>query len=132
MTKSPKEVDAYIGSRVRMRRKFLGMSRTEFCDRLGVTLTQIRKYERGTNRISASRLQKIADVLNVPVTSLFPPYGGSTDQADDEQTEQMTLMQILASSECVELNKAFSQIKDDKVRRRIIALVHSVAENKAS
>ena len=132
MTKSPKEVDAYIGSRVRMRRKFLGMSRNEFCDRLGVTLTQIRKYERGTNRISASRLQKIADVLNVPVPSLFPPYGGSTDQADDEQTEQMTLMQILASSEGVELNKAFSQIKDDKVRRRIIALVHSVAENKAS
>ena len=132
MTKSPKEVDIYVGSRVRMRRKILGMTQEKLGEELGMTFQQVQKYEKGTNRISAGRLKVIAEILNIPVSFFFPPSENPDNQSTGDLDDQKALMEFLSTSEGVELNKAFSQIKDDKVRRRMIALIHSVAEKKAS
>src|SRR5438132_1623536 len=69
--KSPKSVDTYVGSRVRMRRMMLGMSQTKLADAVGLTFQQIQKYEKGTNRIAASRLQEFSGILQVPVEFFF-------------------------------------------------------------
>ena len=103
--------ESYIGSRM-----------------LGVTPKQIQKYEKGKNRISASRLQRIAEILNVPVSSLFPPSERTMGRSNDDQYDQLALMEFL---EGAEFNKAVSQIKDDNVRRRVIALVRSIADNES-
>jgi transcriptional regulator with XRE-family HTH domain len=71
MAKTPNLVDGYAGSRVRMRRLMLEMSQTVLADGLGLTFQQVQKYEKGTNRISASRLQQIANILQVPVAFFF-------------------------------------------------------------
>ncbi len=126
-TKRPNDVDVYVGSRVRMRRKMLGMSQEKLGDQLGITFQQIQKYEKGTNRVGASRLQNIAEILNVPVSFFFPPTEGADGPSDGGLYDQKALMEFLATSEGIELNKAFSQIKDPKVRRQVIALVRSIA-----
>ena len=70
-TKAPNPVDRYVGSRVRMRRIMLGMSQEKLGDALGLTFQQIQKYEKGTNRVGASRIQQISEILQVPVSFLF-------------------------------------------------------------
>ena len=130
--KSPNEVDAYVGSRVRMRRKMLGLSQEKLGDELGITFQQFQKYEKGTNRISAGRLQDISEILGVSASFFFPPSDHSTDGPDDGQYDQRALMEFLGTSEGVELNKAVSQIKDVNVRRRVVALVRSIAIGQSS
>ncbi len=126
-TKRPNDVDVYVGSRVRMRRKMLGMSQEKLGDQLGITFQQIQKYEKGTNRVGASRLQNISEILDVPVSFFFPPSESSESPSDGSLYDQKALMEFLATSEGIELNKAFSQIHDTKVRRQVIALVRSIA-----
>src|SRR5215469_15638566 len=75
-TKAPNPVDKYVGSRVRMRRIMLGMSQEKLGEALGLTFQQIQKYEKGTNRVGASRIQQISEILQVPVSFLFE--GGPT------------------------------------------------------
>ena len=70
-TKAPNPVDKYVGSRVRMRRIMLGMSQEKLGEALGLTFQQVQKYEKGTNRVGASRLQQISEILQVPVSFLF-------------------------------------------------------------
>ena len=130
--KRPKDVDTYVGSRVRMRRKMQGMSQEKLGDELGITFQQIQKYEKGTNRIGAGRLHNISEILGVPVSFFFPPSESSNDQSDGGQHDQGALMEFLATSEGIELNKAVSQIEDVKVRRQIIALVRSIAVGEPS
>ena len=129
--KRPNDVDTYVGTRVRMRRKMLGMSQEKLGSELGITFQQVQKYEKGTNRIGAGRLQDISEILGVPVSFFFPPTERSNDQFDAGQHDQRALMEFLATSEGVELNNAVSQIKDDNVRRRVVALVRSIAENES-
>ena len=71
MSKAPNPVDKYVGSRVRMRRIMLGMSQEKLGEALGLTFQQIQKYEKGTNRVGASRIQQISEILQVPVSFLF-------------------------------------------------------------
>src|ERR1700756_4580474 len=78
-TKAPNPVDKYVGSRVRMRRIMLGMSQEKLGEALGLTFQQVQKYEKGTNRVGASRIQQIAEILQVPVSFLFE--GGPTGTA---------------------------------------------------
>ena len=130
--KRPNEIDTFVGSRLRMRRKMLGMSQEKLGNELGITFQQIQKYEKGTNRIGAGRLQNISEILDVPVSYFFPPSEAPNDQSDNDQHDQRALMAFLATSEGVELNKAVSQIKDDNVRRRVVALVRSIADNESS
>src|SRR5581483_8052979 len=78
-TKAPNPVDKYVGSRVRMRRIMLGMSQEKLGEALGLTFQQVQKYEKGTNRVGASRIQQISEILQVPVSFLFEGSPGATD-----------------------------------------------------
>src|SRR6476660_9683849 len=78
--KAPNPVDKYVGSRIRMRRIMLGMSQEKLGESLGLTFQQVQKYEKGTNRVGASRLQQISEILQVPVSFLFE--GGPTGSAE--------------------------------------------------
>jgi transcriptional regulator with XRE-family HTH domain len=128
-TKEPQDVDRLVGSRVRMRRMMVGMSQEKLGDSCGITFQQIQKYEKGMNRIGASRLHQIARILEVPVEFFYegaPSDDGSGESAvRDGNARSMT--DFLATSEGLELVKAFTAIKDQKVRRRIVDLARAVA-----
>jgi transcriptional regulator with XRE-family HTH domain len=123
----PNPIDKHVGSRVRMRRKMLSMSQTKLGDALGVSFQQIQKYEKGTSRISASRLQHTAHVLQVPVTFLFEGAPGAL-QVKGAAPSPAYVSDFLATSEGLALTKAFMQIKDKKLRRRIVGLVEEIAD----
>ena len=126
--KMPNPTDKHVGSRVRMRRIMLGMSQEKLGDALGLTFQQVQKYEKGTNRIGASRLQQIAHFLQVPVSFFFE---GGPDLAGPAGTMEAPspsyVSDFLATSEGLALTKAFMQIKDPKLRRRIVDLVSQIA-----
>jgi len=128
-TKAPNPVDKYVGSRVRMRRIMLGMSQEKLGEALGLTFQQIQKYEKGTNRVGASRIQQIAEVLQVPVSFLFE--GGPTTSAGrdtfGEGTSPAYVADFLATSEGLALTRAFTRIGDSKLRRSIVDLVEQIA-----
>jgi transcriptional regulator with XRE-family HTH domain len=126
--KEPQPVDRHVGSRVRMRRMMVGMSQEKLGEACGITFQQIQKYEKGTNRMGASRLHHIARVLDVPIAFFYE--GASSDQGSngsimvDGQSRSMT--DFLATSEGLDLVRAFTAIKDPKVRRRIIDVAKAV------
>jgi transcriptional regulator with XRE-family HTH domain len=127
--KTPNPTDKHVGSRVRMRRMMLGMSQEKLGDALSLTFQQVQKYEKGTNRIGASRLQQIAHFLQVPVSFFFdgapdlPPGAAGMTEAPSASY----VSDFLATSEGLALAKAFMQIKDPKLRRRIVDLVLQIA-----
>jgi len=131
--KQPNPIDIHVGSRVRLRRMMLGMSQEKLGEHLGITFQQIQKYEKGTNRIGASRLQHIARVLSTPVSFFFDDAPGMTPgpaNAVDGMAEAPStnyVVDFLSSSEGIQLNKAFVRIKDAKLRRRLIDLVRAMA-----
>lgn len=130
--KKPNPIDVHVGSRVRLRRTMLGMSQEKLGDALGITFQQIQKYEKGTNRVGASRLQNIASILNVPVSFFFEdapgdPSSGQTGMAEAESSNYV--VDFLSSSEGLQLNRAFVRISDPKVRRKVVDLVKVLAED---
>lgn len=132
MTKKlPNPTDKHVGSRVRMRRMMLGMSQEKLGDALNLTFQQVQKYEKGTNRIGASRLQQIAHFLEVPVSFFFegapglPAHGGQN--GNGEAPSPAYVSDFLATADGLALTKAFMQIKDIKLRRRIVDLVSQIA-----
>lgn len=127
--KQPNPIDIHVGSRVRLRRMMLGMSQEKLGESLGITFQQIQKYEKGTNRIGASRLQHIATVLSVPVSFFFEDAPGTPAEAAGlaESRPAHYVVDFLSSSEGIQLNKAFVRIKDTKLRRRVIDLVKAMA-----
>lgn len=118
-------IDVYVGSRIRLRRLMLGMSQTKLADQLGVTFQQVQKYEKGANRVGASRLQHIADVLKVPI-SFFFENGGDADK-ESGLGEANDVAGFVSTKEGMELNRAFFAITDTKVRQSIVALTKSLA-----
>ena len=125
--KQPNPIDIHVGSRVRLRRMMLSMSQEKLGEQLGITFQQIQKYEKGTNRIGASRLQHIARVLSVPVAFFFEDApGGQVVSGMAEAPETSYVVDFLSSSEGIQLNKAFVRIKDVKLRRRVIDLVRAM------
>jgi transcriptional regulator with XRE-family HTH domain len=108
----------------------LGMSQEKLGENLGITFQQIQKYEKGTNRIGASRLQHIARVLTVPVSFFFEDAPGAVAAEPDgglaERPSASYVVDFLSSSEGVQLNKAFIRIRDPKVRRKVIELVRAM------
>ncbi|WP_018698992.1 helix-turn-helix domain-containing protein [Amorphus coralli] len=128
--KVPNPVDVHVGSRVRMRRMIMSMSQERLGDQLGVTFQQIQKYEKGSNRIGASRLQQIARVLQVPVAFFFEdaPDGSGNGAGFAEAHSPNYVTDFLSSGEGLALNRAFVRISDAKVRRRIIDLVEALAD----
>jgi transcriptional regulator with XRE-family HTH domain len=125
----PNPIDKHVGSRVRMRRMMLGMSQTNLGDALRLTFQQVQKYEKGTNRISASRLQQSAHILQVPVTFFFEgaPSVPGAPQAKGAAPSPAYVSDFLATREGLELTKAFMRIKKPKLRRIIVDLVEEIA-----
>lgn len=132
--KIPNPIDKHVGSRVRMRRILIGMSQEKLGEALGLTFQQVQKYEKGTNRIGASRMQQISSILRAPVSFFFEGAPGQ-DQIDPdvshsgfaEPSSSHYVADFLATSEGIQLNKAFVRIKDPKIRRRIVELVATLA-----
>ena len=129
--KAPNPIDKHVGSRVRMRRMMLSMSQEKLGDALGLTFQQVQKYEKGTNRIGASRLQQISQILQVPVSFFFE---GAPDVPMATRTDGMAeapspayVADFLATSDGLALTKAFMRIDDSKLRRRIVDLVEQIA-----
>jgi transcriptional regulator with XRE-family HTH domain len=128
-TKAPNPVDKYVGSRVRMRRIMLGMSQEKLGEALGLTFQQIQKYEKGTNRVGASRIQQISEILQVPVSFLFEggPSGIANGESFGEGSSPTYVSDFLATSEGLALTRAFTRISDGKLRRSIVDLVEQIA-----
>ena len=126
-------VDSHVGARVRLRRMLLGMSQEKLGESLGLTFQQVQKYEKGVNRIGASRLFDLAHVLGVPVQFFYDeidPAGHNGHQGMSgfaERPAETYVVDFLGSRDGLELNKAFVRITDPKVRRSVIDLVRSLA-----
>jgi len=129
--KAPNPIDKHVGSRVRMRRMMLSMSQEKLGNNLGLTFQQVQKYEKGTNRIGASRLQQISQILQVPVSFFFegaPAVAGSVrSEGISEAPSPAYVSDFLATSDGLALTKAFMRIGDTKLRRRIVDLVEQIA-----
>jgi transcriptional regulator with XRE-family HTH domain len=131
--KTPNPIDSHVGNRVRMQRILLKMSQEKLGEALGITFQQVQKYEKGVNRISASRLQQIAQFLNVPPSFFFqdapdsqasaPAAGGFSDIASSQY-----VVDFLSTTEGLQLNRAFARINEPKTRKRIIELVATIAD----
>ena len=122
-----------------MRRVMLGMSQEKLGDALGLTFQQVQKYEKGTNRIGASRLQQISKTLDVPPAFFFegaPSFETSPNPQPDhlgfaEDSQTSYVADFLSTPEGLHLNLAFARIQDPKVRKRIVDLVSSLAGEEA-
>ena len=135
MTKSPNPIDIHVGSRVRLRRMMIGMSQERLGEKLGLTFQQVQKYEKGANRIGASRLFTIASILDVPVQFFFEDMpgtvadslpGASEGMREPDQTEYV--MGFVSSAEGLQLNTAFSKIENTETRRKLVDLVKTLAD----
>ena len=129
MAKSPNPTDKHVGSRVRMRRLMLDLSQTALADVLGITFQQVQKYEKGTNRVSASRLQHIAKFMQVPASFFFEglPDASNTAKHDARPSVPPYVNEFLASADGLSLIKAYGLIKRRDLRRAIVDLVESLA-----
>jgi transcriptional regulator with XRE-family HTH domain len=127
-------IDKHVGSRVRMRRLMLGMSQEKLGDALGITFQQVQKYEKGTNRMGAGRLQHISHLLQVPVPFFFEgaPHLPGQIKGFGEAPSPAYVSEFLATSDGLALTKAFMQIKEPGLRRRIVELVEQIARDDLS
>jgi transcriptional regulator with XRE-family HTH domain len=127
-TKVPDSVDKYVGSRVRMRRLMLDMSQEKLGNELGITFQQVQKYEKGTNRISASRLQAMSHILQVPVPFFFegaPQIAGRVGKGAAAPSPAY-VADFLADADGLKLVRAFTEISDAKLRRSLVRLVEQI------
>jgi transcriptional regulator with XRE-family HTH domain len=128
--KKPNPVDAHVGSRVRLRRMLLGMSQERLGESMGLTFQQVQKYEKGVNRIGASRLFQIARILDVPIQFFFeeaPQIDCSAAHGMAEPDSETFILEFLNSREGLELNRAFVKIADPKVRKSVVDLVRALS-----
>ncbi|WP_037381367.1 helix-turn-helix domain-containing protein [Sinorhizobium americanum] len=128
----PEPVDIHVGRRIRMRRVWMEMPQTSLAEQIGVTFQQVQKYEKGINRVGASRLQQIAEALEVPVSYFFEDMpGAGTNGVDSTAVKpglQPEIIDFASSNEGLALIRAFSRIGDAKVRSRAIGLLKAVAD----
>ena len=132
MTKNPNATDVHVGRRMRMRRLMLQMSQEVFAAELGVTFQQVQKYEKGVNRVSASRLQQAAHILQVPVQFFFEglPKTG-TGSKSREDTSYALISDLLSTPEGIALAKGFVKIENRVLRRHIVKLVTQIGASDA-
>ena len=122
--RSPNPTDRHVGDRIRMRRKMQGMTQEKLADALGLTFQQVQKYEKGTNRIGAGRLQHIASIQQVPISFFFEGAPGLSHVLDESSDY---VSDFLATPEGLALTKAYKRIENAKLRRSIVALVKQMA-----
>jgi transcriptional regulator with XRE-family HTH domain len=129
--RSPNPVDLHVGARVRMRRRLRGVSQERLAESLGLTFQQVQKYERGANRISASKLYEIAASLQTPVGYFFE--GLADPSALDGDVEGVSSEQLvhdfLMTTEGLELAALFPRLKRGRLRRRLLDLVRAIVED---
>jgi transcriptional regulator with XRE-family HTH domain len=128
--KQANPVDAHVGHRVRLRRMLVGMSQERLGELLGLTFQQVQKYEKGVNRIGAGRLFELAGILGVPVSYFYEDLApGTSGAVQNANGEPPPVMEFVSSGEGLQLSLAFMKIKDQKIRRKILELVRSLAED---
>jgi transcriptional regulator with XRE-family HTH domain len=125
-TKSSNSIDKHVGSRIRMRRRMLDMNQTKLGDALEITLSQVHKYEKGINRIGASTLQHISQILRVPVAFFFEDDMPARDDPKHMIVSPNPVMDFMATSEGLALAKAVMKIRSMPLRRRIVELVEGI------
>ncbi|MFT3988184.1 helix-turn-helix domain-containing protein [Aestuariivirga sp.] len=129
MTKrDPNFIDVHVGNRIRMRRQIVGMSQEKLGELLGITFQQVQKYEKGSNRISASRLYHAAKTLGVPVQFFFEDLPGGEDRGFGEPREEDTVMTALMNADGVALAKAFRDAESAGKRRLISSMARLIAD----
>lgn len=128
----PHPIDVHVGSRVRLRRTMLGMSQDKLGDALGLTFQQVQKYEKGVNRIGASRMFDLSRILNVPIQFFYDDFdamtGTSYGFAEHGVGDPSAITELLNTPEGVQLCKYFSEISDPKIRKRVLELVKTLAD----
>ncbi len=124
--KKPNPIDLQVGTRIRLRRNILGMSQETLAAHLGITFQQVQKYEKGTNRVGASRLQAISEALKVTPSYFFDKPEGAPEANGSEPDE---VMSFVASAEGIALNRAFARIQDANTRQKLVALIKAVASS---
>jgi transcriptional regulator with XRE-family HTH domain len=120
-------IDRKLGQRVRSRRLEIGMSQERLAELLGVTFQQVQKYEKGVNRIAASRLHDISSALDMPVARFFEGLTGRVASGVSESSKDY-IDDALATPEGMQLMALFASIKSQKVRRRVVELVKALTE----
>jgi len=127
--KEKNPVDLHVGARVRLRRKSLGLSQEALGNALGLTFQQVQKYERGANRISASKLHETARFLKVPVAYFFDNFATTeSNEPFTESASEQAIHTFLATAEGVELAEAFPRIRNAQRRRKLLELVKALGE----
>ncbi|CDZ29930.1 helix-turn-helix domain-containing protein [Neorhizobium galegae] len=126
--KKPNPIDVHVGSRIRLRRTMLKISQEKLADGLGITFQQVQKYEKGANRVGASRLLHIATILNVPVAHFFADAPDTSVSGNGKSfvQEEDAVTSFLATREGMELNLAFQKVANPKLRQNIVQLVKSL------
>lgn len=126
-------IDVHVGARVKERRKSLKLTQQDLAKALGLTFQQVQKYERGANRVSASKLHKISETLGVPISYFFEGLddetsGFSETPASYTGTSLKEVLNFASSEEGMELNQAFAEIKDAKTRKYLVGLFQAISE----
>jgi transcriptional regulator with XRE-family HTH domain len=127
--KAPNPTDRHVGSRVRMRRIMLAMSQEKLGAALGLTFQQVQKYERGANRIGASRLQQMSHILQVPVEFFFEgaPDASAPHGSNGSALSMAQINDFISDSDGLRMIGAFMRIDNAALRRRIVMLVQEIA-----
>jgi transcriptional regulator with XRE-family HTH domain len=129
--RDPNYIDVHVGSRIRMRRQIVSMSQEKLGELLGITFQQVQKYEKGSNRISASRLFYTAKILGVPVQDFFEDLPGSENEPGfNEPSEQNSVMSSLMNAEGIQLAKAFRDADNSTKRKLIATLARCIVDMK--
>jgi transcriptional regulator with XRE-family HTH domain len=121
VARTPDPLDVMVGAKIRIFRTHCGMSQSDLADKIGVAFQQVQKYEKGTNRVGASRLSRIAAVLGVSIGELFESSG-------DKPADSKSPFRLLAGRDALRVLTAFSRMSDPRVRRAIAQLVETVAD----
>ncbi len=129
-TRLPNPVDLHVGARIRLRRRMQGVSQEKLADALGLTFQQVQKYERGANRVSASKLYEIAAALRAPISYFFDGLADPAIENDDEPRagDEQSVHAFLMTAEGLELARLFPAISRGQVRRRLLDLLRALCD----
>lgn len=134
LTGAKNPIDAYVGQKIKERRTLVGVSQTELANHLGITFQQVQKYEKGSNRVSASRLYEIAQILDCDLKSFFEGVEDVVTKKADKKAQDPSVKkteEFAASTTGADVMKAFGSIEDPKVKKNLVALVKAVAEGQS-
>ena len=131
MSAPRRPVDMHVGSRIRLRRRLLGLSQTKLGDTVGLTFQQIQKYENGANRVGASRLYRLATALNVPVSFFFDAMSPELipEFPESPVEEDRLPSDLLTKRETLDLLRDYHRITDSMLRKKVLDMVRAMAEN---